>query len=130
MNNSMRIVRTEGGRIQSQAQMEACQIAKDRGATIVKQWDATLDDRTRESHQMVDGEIRDIDDPFSNGLMYPRDPKGDPEEVINCRCAMLQRAEWNLDQDELNTLQDRANFYGLDKTENFEQFKETYLNIS
>lgn len=29
------------------------------------------------------------DQPFSNGLMYPGDPSGPAEEVINCRCTVL-----------------------------------------
>ena len=66
---------------------------------IVKQWDATLDKRTRDSHAQVDGEIRELDEKFSNGLMYPGDPNGRPEEVINCRCALLQRARWALGND-------------------------------
>lgn len=127
LNNAMRITRTEGHRVQMTAQMDACEKAKEKGADVVKQWDATLDGRTRESHQAVDGEIRELDEPFSNGLMYPSDPNGSAGEVINCRCALLQRAKWMLDEDELKTLQDRANFYGLDKTENFEEFKDNYL---
>lgn len=40
---------------------------------------------------------------------------------------MLQRAKWALDEDELQTLKDRAAYYGLDKTKNFEDFKSKYL---
>ena len=42
-NNTMRIVRTEGHRIQIQSALDACDKAKSAGADIVKQWDATLD---------------------------------------------------------------------------------------
>lgn len=99
-NNAMRIVRTEGGRIQSEATFEAMNEAKKMGAEVAKRWDAALDSRTRESHARVDGEIRELDEPFSNGLMYPRDPAGRAEEVINCRCALLQKARWLLDENE------------------------------
>ena len=27
--------------------------------------------------------------PFSNGLMFPKDPQGAPEEIYNCRCGMV-----------------------------------------
>lgn len=127
LNKSLRIARTEGHRIQGQAQMDACNKAKEKGADVVKQWDASLDSRTRPSHAMVDGEIRELDEKFSNGLMFPGDPSGKASEVVNCRCAMNQRAKWALDEDELQTLQDRANYYGIDKTENFEDFKKKYL---
>lgn len=129
-NNAVRIARTEGHRIQCQAGMDACEKAKEKGADVVKQWDSTLDGATRESHQHVDGEIRELDKPFSNGLMFPGDPSGAAEEVINCRCALLQRARWALDEDELQTLQDRAKFYGLDKTDSFDDFKAKYLKAA
>lgn len=95
-NNAIRIARTEGHRIQCQAGMDACYKAKDRGANVVKQWDATLDAKTRESHVQVDGEIKELDEKFSNGLMFPGDPSGGAAEVINCRCALLQRGRWAL----------------------------------
>lgn len=93
-NNAIRIARTEGHRIQCAATMDACEGAKDRGADVVKEWDATMDAKTRDSHVAVDGEIRELNEPFSNGLQYPGDPSGPAAEVINCRCALLQRARW------------------------------------
>lgn len=129
-NNAVRIARTEGHRIQCQAGMDACYKAKDRGADVVKKWDATLDGATRESHIAVDGEIRELDKPFSNGLMFPGDPSGGAAEVVNCRCALLQRARWALDEAELDTLKERAAFFGLDKTKNFEDYKQKYLKAA
>ena len=126
-NNAVRIARTEGHRIQVQGAMDACYKAKDKGADVVKQWDSTLDSRTRESHQAVDGEIRELDKKFSNGLMFPGDPSGGAAEVVNCRCALLQRARWALDEDELQTLKDRAEYFGLDKTKDFEEYKTKYI---
>ncbi len=35
-----------------------------------------------------------------------------------------------MDEDELKTLQSRAKYFGLDKTENFEEFKEKYLKAT
>lgn len=96
-NNAVRIARTEGHRINSQSTMDACYKAKDKGADVVKQWSAYLDMRTRNSHAMVDGEIRELDEAFSNGLMFPGDPAGGAAEVINCRCRLKQRARWALE---------------------------------
>lgn len=59
------------------------------GIKITKIWLATLDDRTRDSHVEMDGEEVGIDEEFSNGLKYPCDPDGAPEEVWNCRCTMV-----------------------------------------
>ena len=129
-NNAVRIARTEGHRIQVQGAMDACYKAKEMGADVVKQWDSTLDDSTRESHVAVDGEIRELDKPFSNGLKFPGDPSGGAAEVVNCRCALLQRARWALDEDELETLKERAEYFGLDKSANFEEYKANYLASS
>lgn len=129
-NNAVRIARTEGHRIQCQAGMDASYKAKEKGADVLKQWDATMDSRTRESHVAVDGEIRELDEKFSNGLMFPGDPSGGAAEVINCRCALLQRARWALDDDELEALKKKAEYYGIDKTDNFNEFKDKYLKAA
>ena len=55
MNIVYRIARTEGHRIQNQSAMDAANKAKENGADVVKQWDATLDARTRPTHTMLDG---------------------------------------------------------------------------
>ncbi len=131
MNKAMRIARTEGHRIQNRAQMDTLNNAKENGADVVKQWISTLDDRTRESHKVLDGQIREIEDYFEvNGhkAKYPGG-FGVASEDIHCRCCMGQRAKWNLDQDELNTLKDRASYFGLDKTKDFEDFKNKYLQV-
>lgn len=128
--NAVRIARTEGHRIQQTSTRDAQQQAKSKGADVVKQWDSTLDGKTRDSHRRVDGEIRELDERFSNGLDFPGDPNGKAAEVINCRCVSLSRARWALDEDELNTLKERASYYGLDKSKTFEDFKEKYLAAS
>lgn len=52
----------------------------------IKIWVAVMDSETRDSHAEMDGEEVPLDKPFSNGLMFPGDPRGDAEETINCRC--------------------------------------------
>lgn len=132
MNNAMRIARTEGHRIQNRAQMDTLNQAKEKGADVVKQWISTLDDRTRETHKILDGQIREIEGYFEvNGhkAKYPGG-FGVASEDIHCRCCMGQRAKWNLDQDELDTLKERAAYFGLDKANEFEDFKKKYLQAS
>ena len=58
------------------------------GIILAKEWIATNDGRTRHSHAVLDGEIVDQDKKFDNGLMFPGDPSGRPEEVWNCRCTV------------------------------------------
>lgn len=131
-NNAMRIARTEGHRIQAAAAFDAQHKAKDEGADIVKQWDSTLDGKTRDTHRMLDGQIRELDEPFEvygHKARFPSD-FGMPSEDINCRCALLQRARWVLDEDELETLKERAAYYGLDKTESFQDFQKKYIKAA
>lgn len=123
------IVRTEGHRIQEASTEDARQVAKSKGADVVKQWDATLDGKTRETHRMLDGQIRETDEPFEYGskkAMYPGD-FGDPAEDCNCRCLALTRARSALDEDELKVMQERAEYFGLDKSETFREFEKKYL---
>lgn len=94
VNSSYRICRTEMGRVSQEAKYDSMVKAKESGADVVKQWDSTMDSKTRESHAKVDGEVKELDEPFSNGLMFPGDPTGGAAEVINCRCVMLERARW------------------------------------
>ena len=58
------------------------------GIILQKEWIATNDGRTRHSHAELDGAIVDQDKKFDNGLMFPGDPNGRPEEVWNCRCTV------------------------------------------
>lgn len=63
------------------------------GVNIEKGWMATHDERTRDSHAEMDMEYVPVDEPFSNGLMEPCDPDGDPAEVYNCRCTLVSRID-------------------------------------
>ena len=54
----------------------------------IKIWVAVMDSQTRPSHQMLDGEEKPIDIPFSNGLMMPGDPSGASDEIVGCRCVI------------------------------------------
>lgn len=131
LNRSIRIARTEGHRVQCESGYQAQQVAKSKGADIVKQWCATLDGRTRPNHRLLDGVIKPIDEPFEidgNEAMYPAD-FGVAREDVNCRCTLLQRAKWALDADELKTLEDRAAYFGLDKTTDFDEYKKVYMGI-
>lgn len=130
-NNAIRIARTEGHRIQNEAALDGQHEAKKKGADIVKQWDATLDSRTRPEHREADGQIMELDEPFDVGGEKMQAPGvgGSARNVCNCRCCLLQRAKWALDDDELKVLQERAAFFGLDKTQSFNDFKQKYLKL-
>jgi len=68
------------------------------GVVSGKQWLSARDGHVRESHQQLDAETDparsgapvSLMAPFSNGLMYPGDQAGAAEEVVNCRCVLLE----------------------------------------
>lgn len=127
-----RIARTEGHRVQQSAAFDAMKKAKGKGADLVKQWDATLDDRTRPDHALLDGQIREVDEPFEVSGYQAMMPGqfGIASEDIHCRCVALQRAQWALDDEELQTLKDRAAYFGLDKSKDFDDFRAKYLKAA
>lgn len=128
LSRAKTIVQTESHRIQEKASLDAQRKAKSKGADILKQWNSTLDGDTRPAHRKLDGQVREIEEPFeASGLkaMYPGD-FGDPAEDCNCRCRTTQRARWALGEEELQTLKDRAEFFGVDKTKDFEDFKKKF----
>jgi HK97 family phage portal protein len=46
--------------------------------------------KSRGNHFKLQGDVVPANEPFDNGLFYPRDPKSKkPHEVINCRCDFL-----------------------------------------
>lgn len=131
MSDAMRIVRTEGHRINQQGFLDAGDEAIKHGADELKQWDATLDGVTRPWHREADGQIVEWNDYFMVNGEKMKAPSigGSASNVINCRCQLLQRARWALDEDELKTLQERAKYFNLDKSKNFEDFKNKFLSV-
>lgn len=61
------------------------------GLTLRKVWIAAEDERTRDEHEAMNGKSVGMDDAFNFGsysLMFPGDPAGPPEGIINCRCTL------------------------------------------
>lgn len=57
-----------------------------------KQWLSTEDSRTRPTHTAADRQRTLLTEPFRVGgapLLFPGDPRGPAQEVINCRCTMI-----------------------------------------
>ena len=128
MNRSKTIARTEGHRVQCKADMDCAKVAKEQGCDVVKQWDSTLDRKTRASHQRVDKEWRELDEPFSNGLMYPGDPSGSAKEVINCRCSVNDVPRWYAESGGGQYRRDNETG-NIIKCRNYAEFKEKYLDV-
>ena len=90
------IVRTEGNRIANAARLEAARTAKQQGADLVKQWDSTMDKKTRPHHVRLDGQVRELDEPFEVDGRKAQAPGkfGIASEDINCRCHAYSRPRW------------------------------------
>lgn len=128
LNKAIRIARTESHRITSQATYDALIRAKEMGADVVKQWDSTLDKKTRPNHVKLDGQIRELEEPFEvNGkkAMYPGG-FGVPHEDINCRCVLLQRARWALGEGEVTKMNNETKEIVKIKEKDFKSFKKRY----
>ncbi len=136
LSRAKTIARTESHRIQQASAQDARERAKARGADVFKQWDSTLDGATRKAHRELDGQIVPINKPFTYGnlkAMYPGD-FGDPAQDCNCRCVAVQRARWALDEEELQTMKERAEAFGLGqdkaKKQQFAEFEKRFLKAA
>jgi hypothetical protein len=86
-----RIARTE---IVSASNMGSQLAAESTGLTLVKEWLATRDDRTRDDHAEADGQTVGLNDYFVVGgeqMMQPGDPSASGAQTINCRCVAVYR---------------------------------------
>lgn len=91
-NTLLRNARTAYTGAQNAGEQLSMKRARDElGIRIQKRWMATLDDKTRDAHADLDGQIAEIDEPFDSLLGpidYPGDPDAEPANVYNCRCGM------------------------------------------
>jgi len=85
-----RIYRTEAHQLYNQGCDAAGRAAEAHlHVKLVKVWRHGPPNKlSRPDHVALDGEVRKLTEKFSNGLAYPGDPSGAPEDVINCTCWM------------------------------------------
>lgn len=93
-NRARTVARTETIGAVNAGVFRAAQLdAQDRGDPApFKVWLSTDDARTRETHNAADKQQTLLSSPFVVGgaqLMFPGDPRGPAQEVINCRCSLL-----------------------------------------
>lgn len=142
MRRAKTIARTEAGRVQEQASYDAALQAKEKGASLVKQWSAIRDGKTRDAHRALHNQTRELDEPFEidgQEAMHPHD-FGDPALDCNCRCTMLTVAKASLDADTLKQMQEDAHTHGLmvkdskelghAQAKNIAEFKKRYLKAA
>lgn len=88
-NMAVRAARTAMTSAENAGRVDSYQRAKRLGIDLEQEWLATLDERTRHSHRQMDGKHVKVGERFANGLKFPGDPEGRPEEVWNCRCTLV-----------------------------------------
>ncbi|AMD42753.1 capsid maturation protease and MuF-like fusion protein [Streptomyces phage Xkcd426] len=68
---------------------------------LVKQWLTRNDERVRQAHRDVNGQLQLLDDPFDVGgtpMQFPGDPSAPADLTINCRCIMRAEAARTADE--------------------------------
>lgn len=122
------LAQNEGHRVQNQATLDGMHEAKDRGADIVKVWDATFDGKTRPIHGQLDGQHAEIDEKFkfSGGEVFAPKQFGIAALDINCRCALLSVPRWDIE----DTVKKLDNITGeIIEAKNYADWKEKYYNV-
>lgn len=96
-----RIARTEAGRAWNRSALDAARALPARDRPTVKQWLTRRDNRVRDAHGDVDGQLQLLGDPFTVGgvqMTGPGDPTAPAHLVINCRCEVaFARARQDLE---------------------------------
>lgn len=115
--SAIRNARTAVTSAQNGGRMDGYNRLASMGVKMEKEWMATLDGRTRDSHREMDGERVPYDKPFSNGLMFPGDPSGQGREVWNCRCTMRSIFPENSEPR-------KTSYYGENAKTTFEKWKD------
>lgn len=82
---AVRAARTAVTSAECSARLDVAKAAK---GGVLLEWIAARDSRTRKSHAALDGQKVKPGERFPNGLRFPADPQGRPEEVYNCRCTL------------------------------------------
>lgn len=132
-NKTLRIAKTEGHRIQQEATYNVQKRAIAKGADIVKQWDSTLDGKTRPTHRALDGQIIGVDEYFKSEsgykALYPSS-FGVASEDCNCRCCLLQRAKWALSDEEFTKMNGKTNeLQHFESIDDYNKFKKVFWGV-
>lgn len=94
--SAIRTARTAVTAAQNAGRLDTYRAAQNMGIKLKKRWLATLDNRTRHAHAVLDGQEVDVDKPFKvDGyeLMYPGDSSAPGYLVYNCRCTQIAEVD-------------------------------------
>lgn len=99
--SAIRAARTAVTGAQNAGRYDSYRAAKKMGIDVQARWLATLDGRTRHTHAMMDGQVREIDEPFEvdgQKIMFPGCPSVGGQMVVgsliyNCRCTLIAQTK-------------------------------------
>ena len=99
-SRALTVARTEIGRAYSVAGQARMAQAGEELPGLRKQWRRSGKIHSRLTHDLADGQVQPVDEPFrvsGRRIMYPRDPAAPPGETINCGCQSLPwMEEWDV----------------------------------
>ena len=117
---AIRTARTAFTSVENQARRDSTARIREAGIPMDEPWLATKDARTRDTHLLLDGTLPNRDGLYGEGIIptghllrFPADPRGDPEQIYNCRCR-VQSYIGGIDHshdDELYSQFLQANYY-------------------
>lgn len=94
-NAAIRNARTATTCAENLGRNESYHFIRSQGIDMAKEWSATHDSRTRDTHLLLDGTRPNEDGYFGEGILdpnhlmqYPADPNGEGKEIYNCRCRL------------------------------------------
>lgn len=90
-NAAIRNARTSMTAAENLGRSESASRLREAGVPVKEQWLATKDSKTRDTHLLLDGTFKDENgfygaDILNVPLRFPADPRGEPQEIYNCRC--------------------------------------------
>lgn len=95
-NAAIRNARTSVTGAENAGRIFSYERAESLGIKVKKKWIATLDERTRTSHRLLDETSVDVNDTFQSehgAIRFPADPQAAPAEIYNCRCTLVADIE-------------------------------------
>lgn len=91
-SSALRTARTAITGAQNAGRQDSYIAAEKMGIKMKREWLATLDNRTRHAHAILDGQRVGVNEPFKvDGyeIMFPGDPTAKAYLVYNCRCTLI-----------------------------------------
>jgi SPP1 gp7 family putative phage head morphogenesis protein len=89
---AIRNARTMTTGAENAGRVDSYKRAESMGIKLQQEWIATLDNRTRHEHRLLDGQKVAVGDEFKVDdytIRFPGDPQAAPEMIYNCRCTVI-----------------------------------------